>query len=169
MAANLYLYIVGALLMIGLLFLGSMVVAHENLALFDGDGAADGTISNSGPNPLLRARLNNALTARTITDAERMKIKEKFMTQGKMIRDELEVSEGDISDIDAAVLANLGISAERLRQFKDSDAVKEFVMKLREKNSQLVAKIQMQKKLDDDLDAVNTEKRAIREATKKNV
>jgi hypothetical protein len=90
------------------------------------------------------------------------------MTQGKMIRDELEVSEGDISDIDAAVLANLGISAERLRQFKDSDAVKEFVMKLREKNSQLVAKIQMQKKLDDDLDAVNTEKRAIREATKKN-
>ncbi len=155
-------------LMIGLLFLGSMVVAHEEPTLFDGDDPTNGIISNSGSNPLLRARLNAALTARTITDAEKMKIKEKFMTQGKMIRAELDVSDGDISDIDAAVLASLGISAERLRQFKNSDDVKKFVMKLKENNSNLVVKLQMQKKLHDDSGTLNTEKRAIREAANKN-
>ena len=151
-------------LMVCLLFLGSTVVANEQTLLFDSDDsddddAADRTMDDR----ILRARLTNALRADSLTDAERMKIKEKFMTQGKMVRDELDISEDDLSDTDAAVLQHMGISAERLRQFKTSDEVKEFVMKIKQKNSDLLARLENEMKNQDDLDSLNAEKKAIRE------
>ncbi|QQR92517.1 MAG: hypothetical protein IPJ89_05215 [Candidatus Iainarchaeum archaeon] len=154
-----------AALMLCLLFLGSMVVADQQTVLFDGsdDSASDSSTSGSS-NTLLRTRLTSALGASAITDAERMKIKEKFMTQGKMVRDELGIGEDELSDIDAAVLASLGISIDRLRQFKSSDDVKKFVMMIKEKNANLIMRIEKEKEHDADLAAVQAEKKAIREA-----
>lgn len=149
--------------MLCLLFLGSMVVADTHTLLFDGDDDSDDSSGSGSSNTLVRTRLANAVAMREVSDAERMKIKEKFMTQGKMLRDELGIDDDEISDVDAAVLASLGISIDRLRQFKTSDDVKEFVMKIKERNSDLLERVRMEVKYDDDLDSVKMEKKAIRE------
>ncbi len=162
------IFTAAAALLLCLLFLGSTVVAHDTAIRFDSDdddssdddGASD---DDSADDRVLRARLTNALRADALTDAERMKIKEKFITQGRMRRDEIGIDDEEISDVDAAVLASLGISIDRLRQFKTSDELKEFVMKIKERNSDLLERVRMEKKYDDDLDSVKMEKKAIRE------
>lgn len=149
----------GAAILLCLLFLGSLVIANGNTVSLEGDATDDSS-------DVVRARLTTAFNP-TLTDAERMKIKEKYMVQANMVRTELGISADALSDDDVAVLMSLGISADRLRQFKSSDDVKKFVMKIKERNSDLVMSIEKRKKYDAELDALEAEKKAIRESTDK--